>query len=627
MNRTYQSILYSLSTDSYISAKEIGVRALISERTVRNHIHGLSEYLEDYGAHVESRHRCGYRLVIADEARFAQLHASESQMDDSIPDNADARSEYIIVQLIEEDDRVSCDALMEHMYISDFTLQNDIARTRKILQRYDLKLSGNGLNLVLKGSEMQKRALMVSYANSFLNTPEVDKKKTEISGILLNELNQYKVSIPEISVENVITYLYIAMIRIMSGSSIDSEIQMDEDTSQSSNLSYVIAERLCADLQKCYGAVFSKPEISMAAVQLFGNRVTERYGIGNANVVISQDIYDLVHELLLFIKVTMKMDLTRNLNLTMNLSIHMVSMKVRLKYHIYLANPMIADIKKQYPLGYTIAAQIKSRIEQKFDAELNEDETAYLALIFEVSIKNENASRKKNILIVCATGKTSSELLAYQYREQFGSYLENIEVCNVSDLSGKDFQKIDYVVSTTPIHETIPVPIIQTRMMLSDEEEEKLKKTFRSSPLNIMTRYYLEKLFFDGIRADTKEDAIRELCRLIGKNKPLPDGFADSVLKRETFGSTDFGELVALAHPYGITTAETFAAVGILEAPVSWGNHAIRIVILISIADHSDNYLEEFYRKTSQFMLDRSKPKKLLAHPVYEELINLLEEE
>ena len=81
--------------------------------------------------------------------------------------------------------------------------------------------------------------------------------------------------------------------------------------------------------------------------------------------------------------------------------------------------------------------------------------------------------------------------------------------------------------------------------------------------------------------------------------------------------------MVALAHPYGVVTETTFASVAVLEKPVFWGNHDIQIIILVSLNDKDIN-LERFFKLTSAFMLDRAKPRKLIAEPTYENLLDLL---
>ena len=70
----------------------------------------------------------------------------------------------------------------------------------------------------------------------------------------------------------------------------------------------------------------------------------------------------------------------------------------------------------------------------------------YLALAFALAIERQNTELpKKNILIVCASGKGSAQLLHYRYRQEFGSYVGRIETCDVSNVKKVDFKDIDYV--------------------------------------------------------------------------------------------------------------------------------------------------------------------------------------
>ena len=105
---------------------------------------------------------------------------------------------------------------------------------------------------------------------------------------------------------------------------------------------------LAEKLEKRFQVSFPKGEVDNLALHLVGHRVTEKYGFGNSNIVISQDIYDLVLEIIQFINYTLKIDLRRDLNTIMNLAIHMVSLDIRLKYNSRLKNPSLNDIKKNY---------------------------------------------------------------------------------------------------------------------------------------------------------------------------------------------------------------------------------------------------------------------------------------
>lgn len=631
MNRIFNQILYHLSTDSYVTASQLGEMIFLNEKTIRHYIKELNNYIKDNGAMIESKHGQGFHLVIFDEVSFSKIYQKEKRqnllLQDYRPENAEERCDYVLSRLITTDDYVSLDELLEYLCISDYTFQSDMKLLKEVLANYQLKVSyKNKYGIKLQGSEFNKRLFLVNYRNPYLTNTDKSINKQDISLIVLQVLDEYDISMSEISINNIILHLYTAVIRIKSGYALDFSQEVYEDFSKDNHLSQSVSEKICYLLSRKYHIEFTKDEQMSIAIHLFGHRVTEKYGIGNSNVVISQEIYELVTEILQFIYITMKVDLRKNLSLLMNLAIHMLSLTIRMKYNIRLKNPLIIDIKKNYAFGYTLAAQAAIYIENAYNHRLDEDEVGYLALIFAISTRDSKETyNKKNILIVCATGKASAELLAYQYREVFGKYLDKIQICNISDLSKQLFTDVDYILTTTNINVVVPVPILRVKMYLTDEDEKILRGKFKHSDKNPITKYFKKDLFISRLEANSKEEAISKQCEWISRYLLLPENFAESVLKREEFGATDFGPLVALAHPFGVVTSTTFASVAILDKPIFWGNHNVQIVILISVSEEDLN-LESFFDHTSIFMLDRNKSKKLVNQPTYDKLIDLLNE-
>lgn len=628
MNNISKNIIMNLSGNRYYTATELAEKILVNEKTIRNYIREASEILQNYGAEIERKHGYGYKLIVRDNALFRTLFSAENSQDaeDYIPQNAEERCNYIIMSIITGEEGITVSELAEQLYVSEYTIQSDLNKIRRVLDSYNMKLVVRNYDeLSIEGSEFDKRIFLVNYDNLYSSGSDAEGIKKTVSEILLDVFDKYGISISEVSMQNLILHLYMAVKRIQSGNAV-SGFESELLNNDSDNLCTIVSEEVCNKLESVYGISFDCNERQVFALHLFGHRVTEKYGVGNTNVVISQEIYDDVVNILQFIYVTMGMDQRKNLNLIMNLAVHLVSLDVRLKYNIHLKNPLLLDIKKKYALGYTMASQADIYLENKYGKKIEDDETAYLALVFEVSLKSENDIRKKNILIVCATGKTSAELLAYQYRELFGSYLNKISTCNISEIGKQDFSDIDYVLTTTTVKVSVPVPILAVSMFLTDEDEAVLKEAFRSQENRDLFNFYNPNLFFTDIDASDKNDAIYKLCARIEEYRDLPDGFAEGVIKRESFGATDFGETVALAHPFEVYTEKTFAAVGILKKPVFWGNHDIQIILLISVSQQNQSELMEFYKKTSVFMLDRSRPKKLLQDPTFDNLIRLLTE-
>ena len=85
----------------------------------------------------------------------------------------------------------------------------------------------------------------------------------------------------------------------------------------------------------------------------------------------------------------------------------------------------------------------------------------------------------------------------------------------------------------------------------------------------------------------------------------------------------NFGNYVAIPHPYSPITEETFVSVAILEKPIDWFLHKVQVIFLLSISVNKEN-LENFYNISPMFMLDEKFINTLIREKSYEILISTI---
>ena len=92
------------------------------------------------------------------------------------------------------------------------------------------------------------------------------------------------------------------------------------------------------------------------------------------------------------------------------------------------------------------------------------------------------------------SGKGSSRLFMYKYRQAFGRYINQIYECSIYDLEAFDFREkdIDYVFTTIPINVSVPVPIFEVSLILEHEDIEAYQEVFQSVKSEFIHRYYRE---------------------------------------------------------------------------------------------------------------------------------------
>ncbi len=378
----------------------------------------------------------------------------------------------------------------------------------------------------------------------------------------------------------------------------------EEEWMQDGRREYAAAREIVEAIEGICDLTFPPSEVAYVAIHLAGKQALHGE---NGNLVISQEVSELVGRILELVRQGFSYDFTDDLELRMSLSLHIIPLGVRLLHNLNMKNPLLREIKEKYSLAYAMAAQGVIAVEQHFEKKLKDDEIGYFALLFALALERRKAEiEKKNILLVCASGHGSAELMKYRYRQEFGRYLNRVETCDINQLRSMGFEGFDYIFTTVPIDFPVPIPIQEVRFFLEEGDKRKVRHALEETAESGIISSYDEELFWPCLKADDRDEVLRLMCGRLCEKKGLPEAFYQSVLKREALAKTDFGGLVALPHSYEAMSDKTWASVAVLERPILWSDEEVQIVFLLSIEKEKDKKLQRFFQVTMQFLMDRS---------------------
>ncbi|AEM21370.1 transcriptional antiterminator, BglB [Brachyspira intermedia PWS/A] len=615
MNVKYiKEILSSLSADSYITAEALSKQLNVSEKTIRTKVKEINYELQKLNIKIESKPRYGYKLICDNYDNFKSI-----DLISNINNDMDYRIKIIFKYLIELDSEyIKSDDICDSLDISKTTLTNILKIMEYNLKYHNLKLERRpnyGIKLI--GNEFDIRNFIIcNYLNDFLYENNMNEK---LIGIIINFLNKYEIKFSEINLENFIQYINVSINRIKNNKFIcDCENDIVKDIAEEIRLS----EELINQIQNEIDIEFNDTEILFIAIHIASKNL---FSINeNYNSVIQDKFSDIIDKMLDMVYKNLKIDLRNNFNLILLLNQHMIPLDIRIRYNIFQKNPMLNDIKNNYSLSFLLASESAAILKDYYNKDISEDEIGYLALLFQIGLEETVESiNKMNILIVCGSGKTTSNLLVTKYRKEFNDYIENIYAADLIGLKEFDFSKVDYVFSTVPINLKLPVPIVYISNFLKSDDIINVKNTFESLNRNIILDYYKEEMFTTDIKGDTKEEIIKNICEEIKKYKSIPDNFYELVMKREQLAETDIGNLVAIPHPIEVVTKDTFVYVAVLDKPILWQKNNVQVVFLISVSNNNDD-LKNFYEYTINFLLNENSVKKLIENKTFENLIFLI---
>ena len=305
------------------------------------------------------------------------------------------------------------------------------------------------------------------------------------------------------------------MERIRTGHAIESSDGMQADLPERI---LEVASHIAVQIENMTGVAFPLPEVCYIAMHLNGKQMYRANAMtSDENLVIPQEVNRIVSDMIEHIYEAFRIDFRDNLELRMGLCMHMVPLLARIKSGMRMKNPILQDIKREYPLAYEMATQACSVLQDVSPNPIKEDEIGYIAVSFALALERQKAKEwaPKNILIVCASGKGSAQLLAYRYQQKFGKNLGRVQTCDVIGLRSVNFSKIDYVFSTVPIPIYVPVPIRQIQFFPTEKELTQMKKLLMQGKKGTVEEYFSSELFLPHLNCETREQVLEQMCRFV----------------------------------------------------------------------------------------------------------------
>lgn len=525
--------------------------------------------------------------------------------------------------LLQANGYLKMDEIADRFHLSKSALAEVMKETRKVLYSYELELNQKPYyGLLVEGSELQYRRCMAKTLAVIGDEGQTAAELQYICNCIITCLQIQSYEIADDALKSAGYYIYANILRMQKGQYLKAVLI--EDTSGTINT--LVVDELVNLLAKQYQVVISDTEKTQLRIYL----EAFRYRLGNTDgqdgrPVIRADIFNIVQEMILAVYDSYQIDFRNDFDLIMSLCLHLEPLHLRLSHLVECCNPLLAEIKTGFSLAYNMAIQACSVITRCWERTISEDEIGYIALAFALAIeKMKNAVTKKRILLVCGTGSGGAQLLAYQYQNRFQNYLSELKVCNLTELNRIDLTSYDFIFTIVPIPEPMPIPVVFLENFFEERDIQRVKKTLLIKSQAGVEKYFPENLFLTDLCFTSKNELLEYLCRYVMKERNVSASFYDEVLKRERLAKTEYGNYVAMPHPYKMEQDQTFVCVAILDEPIIWVKRKVQVVFLVSVGKSDIEDLQSFYRVTSEFLMNRSYVKSLIRGKDYSRFIKTL---
>lgn len=611
-----------------IDPVDLAERFSVSDRSVRTYVRKTNEALGSC-AQIEKRRGGGYSLRVLNASAFAALRARDAHVgQDAVPTTPEARVDYLLNDLLSRADWITVDDLASILFVSRNVITSDLRQVAATLERFGLVLEKRPhYGIRVTGPEMSRRLCLANLTLDCIIGTGGSASLDVIARCVSESLAEEDFQINSAAYQNLLVHIAVAVERIRANCYVPMEPEHLER--MRSTPEYLIAKKVAAAVERELTTELPEEEIGYIAIHLAGKQTLYTPGSdADANLVISDEVWNVVSRMLEMVWNAFHFDFRNDLELRMNLARHIVPLSVRLRYRMCIDNPLLSDIKQRFPVAYSMALESSCILAEEYGNALSEDEVGYIALAFALAIERQKSERpRKNILVVCASGQGSARLLEWRYRQEFGTWLDRIETCDVAHVASRDLTGIDYVFTTVPLERKLPVPVREVKYFLDDEDVNSVRRILsgEAAAAAPLAAYFDERLFLGALDAEDKDGALDALCARVAEVHDVPGDFRALVQRREELAQTCFGNLVAMPHPVTPVTTSTFVAVAVLNHSVSWNGQEVRAVFLVSVSSLRDQKLDAFYRGMARLLTSREAIQKLVSNPDFATLLDVID--
>lgn len=576
----------------YYKANYFSDRFNVSLRTIQNDIKAIKDDTVSYSDifEIESRVPFGTRIRVLDKERFTQYSNDiRIQSDEYNTNYRDDRIYKILNFLLGQRKSISLTKCADYIYVSKSTLTSDLKELEKLLSKYTLRLIQSKGYIWIDGLERDKRICLMdnTYMQMIPSKLISDTESVHVEFIrktLMKELLEKQYPISDVEFQNIIIWLNVAIKRITNFFYLnDEDINSDEAYSTEIKIAANIFERM----ETKYLIRVPQTEINFLAMY-----INNHSNFSNTDYI-SEDLNTFIFQALEKIHESYPTDFTHDVNLRISLALHCVPLISRARNNVQIKNEMLDYIKQSFPYAFDIATYFSYLLSDRYRCKIKESETAFLAIYFNKSINEFSVLKGNKRLCIITNLKRAEYFLLEQFLyDKFQKYIVSITFVSGNELEDLDLDAYDLFFSTEDNRATESGLATKIAFFPDSNELEKIKVRIEGfKNVEDIMKLFDPDLFF--VKDFTKKEEIQKCLVDAASDSYKLHNLSEEIELREEFGSTYFGNGIAILHPMHLLTDASFIGEIILKKPALWdneGNH-VNLIFLVCI---QKNNLEAF---------------------------------
>lgn len=625
--RNYTILKYLKEVGEYVTSEQLSAICHVSTKTILKDIQSLNEDMKVTDNYIDVKPSYGLKLVINDIDAFSDFSASYRPFQDYFVFSVNEREDWVQKYLIEEDKWIKSEYICEMLFISPSVLSQCLKTIRKSLAQYDLKLVQKPhYGMKVEGREFNKRlclsAIYMTYIDQREDFPgkQFNEEELEvintITSVLDHVLTRFEISMSEVSVQNFIIDIFVLLKRVKQGTLLKATEKMVIDISRWTES--IVAVEIAKEIKRQLDIELGDQEIVSLSIHLASKRIIRHYDESIHRIIQNFDVMQIVDSMLNNIAEQWHIDFTQDRELCSMLTLHLIPLEVRARYNVVLQNPLTIKIKQQNILAYQLAVSACNQLVDYHGNNLSDEEISYIALHIELALLRKQIKEKKNVLIMSGGGRGTSSILAYQIKELYNKYINEIKMVDYIGIKKYDFSHVDLLITSAPIKEELPISIIEVNYYLTEQDKKKIKNYLDDQEIFHMSLHLEENLILRNINISKKEDVIAYMIQHTIKQEDL----IEKMIENDYIGNYELENMVAVLSCQA-NIPESKVIMAILEKPILWNKRKVQLIIMPIIGAHMNLQVLDLFKELSLLVQNALYIKKIIKQQNYKDILDI----
>lgn len=506
--RLKQILLILLKEEQPVPIKKLAEELGISKRTVQRELEYINSSLKKYELAFYSKTGTGVWLEGDSEEKERLLQTLDEEEDDGLF-YKEERRKRLILELLRDKSPKKLFYFSSLLDVSEATVSNDLDVVEKWFEKFQLKINRKqGFGVGMEGEERDFRRAMRVFLEENINHHLIrdiyeNQKETEegrpvevkdkgiynlLDGDILKRvvncvlgLEDERIrSLTENSFTGLILHITIAINRILKSEIIETDetlVQKLKDDEE-----FQIAEIVTRELEEEFEIEI--PEIETAYICLHIEAAKRQYAVpvnDGQNAGFGQELERLAEEMIDAYDSQSAYYLKQDEEFVAGLLAHLRPTIIRLKNGMFIGNPLLAEIQKNYAEIFEKCMEVKKVLEAYLGCSVPDTEVGFLAIHFGAAVvrleNQQESSRTVHIGIVCASGIGISRLMLTKVYRMMKDRVE-IQTYGKADVTPYIVEKTDFFLSTLPL-EIENADILYANPLLPDSDMAEIERRVR----------------------------------------------------------------------------------------------------------------------------------------------------